>query len=160
MLKEGRNCNAAAWALATIGTNALPVLIDALTNGNERARLEVAGAIGWLREAATAAVPALVQCMRDDNPGVRGNAIGALQAIPRQPEIAVPALIAALGDSEASVRDNAATVLQRYGQVEGRTTIPMLVQAAREDQNPVAIRFRSAEIVRAVAPELAKTEGL
>ena len=52
MLSDGRTCNSAAWALVNIGTNSLPVLLDALTNGNSDSRLEVAGAIGSLREAA------------------------------------------------------------------------------------------------------------
>jgi HEAT repeat protein len=158
MLAEGQTCNRAAWALINIGTNSLPVQLDALTNGNNYARLEVAGAIGWFREAGAEAVPALIQCMNDDDSGVRGNAIAALQAIPKLPEIAVPALIAALADPD--VHDNADTVLRKYAQVEADETIPMLVQAARQEQNPVAIRFRAAEIVRAIAPERAKAEGL
>jgi HEAT repeat protein len=160
MLKEGRNCNAAAYTLASIGTNALPALMDALTNGNRNARLEVAGALGGLREAAEAAVPALVDCTRDEDSAVRGNAIAALQSIPKRPDIAVPALIAALADPEASVHDNADTVLRKYARVEAEATIPMLIEAARQDQNPVSIRFRAAEIVRAIAPERAKAEGL
>ncbi len=93
-----------------------------------------------------------------DDPGVRGNAIAALQAIPKRPDIAVPALIAALADPE--VHDAADTVLRKYAQVASEATIPMLVQAARQDQNPASIRFRAAEIVRAIAPERAKVEGL
>jgi hypothetical protein len=84
MLKEGRNCNAAAYTLAGIGTNALPVLIDALTSGNPIARLEAAGAMGGLREAAEAAVPALVECIHDEDSAVRGNAIAALQSISKR----------------------------------------------------------------------------
>jgi len=160
MLSEGRNCNLAARTLASIGSNALPVLIDALANGNPTVRLEAAGAIGTpvFGEAGETAVPALVQCMNDPSPGVRGNAIAALQAIPKRPDIAVPALIAALADPD--VHDNADTVLRKYARLEADATIPMLVQAARQDQNPVAIRFRAGEIVRAVAPERAKAEGL
>jgi len=160
MLRERRNCNAAAYTLASIGTNALPVLMDALTNGNKYARLEAAGAIGGLGEAGEAAVPALLQCMRDEDSSVRGNAIASLQAIPRRSDLAVPALIAALADPEPSVHDNADTTLRKYAQVAAQATIPMLVQAAQQDQNPVSIRFRAAEIVRAVAPERAKAEGL
>jgi len=160
MLKEGRSCNSAAWTLVKIGTNALPVLIDALASGNKYARLEVAGAVGWFREGGEAAVPALVECLRDDDPGVRGNAIAALKAIPKRPDIAVPALIVALADPEVSVHDSADTTLRKYAQVEAEATIPMLVQAAQQDQNPVSIRFRAAEIVRAIAPERAKAEGL
>jgi HEAT repeat protein len=159
MLNDGRTCNSAAWALVKIGTNALPALVDALTNGNRYARLEVAGAISWFREDAEGAVPGLVECMKDEDPGARGNAIAALQAIPKRPDIAVPALIAALADPDLNVRDNAVTVLRKYGQVQAEVTIPMLVQAAGQDENPL-IRFRAAEVLRAVAPERAKAEGL
>ena len=160
MLREGRSCNSVAIALAYLGTNGLPVLIDALTNGNATARLEAAGAVGWLREAGEPAVPALVQCIRDDSSGARVNAIAALQSIPKRPDIAVPALIAALADPDASVYRNAETVLHKYATVHADTTIPMLVEAARQDQNPLSIRFRAAELVRAIAPERAKSEGL
>ncbi|HEY5914907.1 MAG TPA: HEAT repeat domain-containing protein [Verrucomicrobiae bacterium] len=162
MLKEGRNCNSAAYTLANIGTNALPVLIDALTNGNPKARLDVAGAIGTPRfgEAGEAAVPALVECLRDEDPYVRKNAIAALQAIPKRPDLAVPALIAALADPDASINDNADITLRKYAKVEADATIPMLVEAAQQSQNPVSVRFRAAEIVRAIAPERAKAEGL
>jgi HEAT repeat protein len=158
MLKEGRNCNAAAYTLAAIGTNALPVLIDALSNGNPVARMETAGAIGSPKfgEAGEAAIQALVKCMSDDDRGVRANAIAALQSIPKRPDIAVPALIAALADPDA----HADTVLRKYAQVEPDATIPMLIQAAQQAQNPVSIRFHAAEIVRAIAPERAKAEGL
>ncbi|MCX6925747.1 MAG: HEAT repeat domain-containing protein [Verrucomicrobia bacterium] len=160
MLNEGRNCNAAAWALAKIGTNALPALIGALSSRNESVRMEAAGVMGWFREEAEAAVPALVECIRDEDRYVRGNAIAALQAIPKRPDIAVPALITALADPDASVYENVDTVLRKYALVEPEATIPMLIQAARQEQNPVSIRFRAAEIVRAIAPERAKAEGL
>ncbi len=160
MLGDGPTCNSAAWALVKIGTNALPVLIEALTNGNKYSRLEVAGAISSLRDAAAEAVPALVQCIGDEDSGVRGNAIASLQAIPRRPDLAVPALIAALADPEATVHENAQTVLREYARVAADATISALVQAARQEQNPVSIRFRAAEIVRAIAPERAQAEGL
>ena len=159
MLNDGRACNSAAWALVKIGTNALPALLDALTNGNRYARLEVAGAISWFREDAEGAVPGLVECMKDEDPGARGNAIAALQVISKRPDIAVPALIAALADPDLNVRDNAVTVLRKYGQVQAEVTVPMLVQAAGNDEN-LLIRFRAAEVLRAVAPERAKAERL
>ena len=79
----------------------------------------------------------------------------SLQAIPKRPDIAVPALLAALADPDTSVRDNAATVLRKYGQVQAEATIPMLVQVATRNENPL-VKFRAAEILRAVAPERAR----
>ncbi len=161
LLNDPWTCNRAAWALVGIGTNALPALIKALTNGTKYARLEVAGAIGvpWFREAGEAIVPGLVECLKYDDPGVRGNAIAALQAIPKRPDIAVPALIAALADPEPAVRDSAARVLEKYGQVEADATLPLLVQAAGQEQNPVNIRFTAAELLRTIARNRATAEG-
>lgn len=159
MLNDGRTCNSAARALVNIGTNSLPVLLDALTNGNKYSRLEVAGSIGSLREAAEQAVPGLVECMKYDDLGVRANAIASLQSITARPDIAVPALVACLSDPDAGVRGSATTVLEKYGKVEANTTIAILVQAAGQDQNPL-VRFKAAEILRTIAPERAKAEGL
>jgi hypothetical protein len=159
MLNNGRTCNSAAWALVDIGTNSLPVLLDALTNGNRYARLDVAGAIGWFREAGQGAVPGLVECMKYDDPLVRANAIASLQSITARPDIAVPALVACLSDPDAGVRGSATTVLEKYGKVEANTTIAILVEAAGQDQNPL-VRFRMTEILRTIAPERAKAEGL
>ena len=159
MLNNGRTCNSAAWALVNIGTNSLPVLLDALTNGNKYSRLEVAGSIGWLREAAEQAVPGLVEYLKYDDPLVRANAIASLQSITARPDIAVPALVACLSDLDAGVRGNAITVLEKYGKAEASTTIAILVEAAGQDQNPL-VRFRAAEILRTIAPERAKAEGL
>jgi hypothetical protein len=158
MLNDGRTCNSAAWALVDIGTNSLPVLLDALTNGNKYSRLEVAGSLGSLREAAEQAVPGLVECMKYDDPGVRANAIASLQMFTARPDIAVPALVACLSDPDTRAHGNATTVLENYGRVEAKTTIAILAQAATKDQNQL-VRLRAAEILRTIAAERAKSEG-
>jgi HEAT repeat protein len=160
LLADVRTCNSAAWVLAIVGTNALPVLLDALTNGNRNARVEVAGAIGMFREAGEAAIPGLVECMQYNDPLVRANALASLLSILKRPDLAVPALIATLADRDAKVRISATRVLQKYGQVEADATIPALVQAARQEQNPLMIRSGAAEILRTIAPERATAEGL
>jgi HEAT repeat protein len=152
MLASGKYSNLAAITLAAIGTNSLPVLLDALTNGSKSARLEAAGVMGIFREAGMGIVPALVERLQDEASGVRLNAIASLQSIPESPDIAVPALIRCLSDPDLSVRKNAMTVLEKYAEVEANATVPILLRAAEHDENPL-IRFRAAEILHAVQPK-------
>jgi len=158
LLQSSRVPNAAAWALAHIGPNALPTLINALTNGNTAARLEATGVIGVLRDAAEEAVPAIVENLRHEDRFVRANAVAALQSIPKHPEVAVPALVACLTDDEVMVRDNAATVLRSFGKA-AESAIPELVRAARED-NDSHVRTSAVESLRTISPERADAEGL
>src|SRR5262249_44036943 len=102
LLTNAQTCNSAAVALVNIGSNSLPALLDALTNENKYARLEVAGAIGQIGDAGEEAIPGLLECIKSDtDPGVRGNAIASLQTIGKRPEVAVPALLAAVADPDA-----------------------------------------------------------
>ena len=158
ILHTSRMPNAAVWALAHIGPNALPTLINALTNGNTAARVEAAGVIGVLRDAAEEAVPAIVECLRHEDRFVRANAIAALQSIPKHTEVAVPALTVCLTDDEAMLRGNAATVLRSFGKA-AESAIPELVRAAREDKD-FHVRTRATESLRMISPERADAEGL
>ena len=150
--------NAAAWALVHIGTNSLSVLTEALTNGNATTRMEVAGAIGFLRDGAESAVPALAECLRHEHAGVRGNAIASLQAIPRRPDIVVPALAICLRDTDDGVRCNAVTTIRNFGR-DAEIAVPALVDLARHDSDST-IRSRAADSLRAISPERADSEGL
>jgi len=158
LLGDTQAVNAATFALVRISKEALPVLLDTLTNGATRARVEVAGAMSMFGPDAVEAVPALVECLRHEDAGVRGNAIASLQGIPKRPDIAVPALMACLNDSEVGVRDNAATVIGKFGQ-NAEPAVSDLVRLARSDTDS-HVRTRAAESLRLISPERADREGL
>jgi RNA polymerase sigma factor (sigma-70 family) len=158
VLHSSRNQNAAAWALVFVGTDSLPTLIDALTDGSPVARMEVAGAIGSMRDRAEAAVPALVECMRHPYWAARCNAINSLQSIAKQPDLVVPAVTVCLTDTNTNVRVSAATLLRYFGNAAG-SAVPALAQVAREDADAL-VRTRAAESLREISPERANTEGL
>jgi hypothetical protein len=157
LLSDPQAANAAAFALARVGKEALPVLLDALTNGTTLARLEVAGVMSWFGPDAVEAVPALVECLRHEDAGVRGNAIASLQAIPKRPDLAVPALTVCLTDADAGVRGNAATVIGKFGH-DAEQAVSNLVRLAGSDMDS-HVRTRAAESLRLIAPERAEREG-
>jgi HEAT repeat protein len=157
-LNDIQAANAAAGALASIGKDALPALLDALTNGTSFARLEVAGVMASFGPDTEEAVPALVECLRHEDAGVRGNAIASLQAIPKRPDLAVPALTACLTDADVGVRGNAATVIRKFGH-DAEPAVSNLVHLARDDTDSF-VRTRATESLRLIAPERAEKEGL
>ena len=152
LLTSSNDCNRAVRLLVNIGTNSLPVLLDALAHNNT-ARLDVAGMIGQLGDAARDAIPMLIQCLNDSDPGVHGNAMGSLGNIRTRPDIAVPALVNSLADPENMIRAGAAATLSRYGG-NAASAVPALVSVAREDPDE-QVRREAVEAVCVIAPEQA-----
>jgi HEAT repeat protein len=72
---------AATEAAARIGSEAVPLLIEALRHENPRVRAAAAEALGRIDPPAKAASKALLEAARDRDERVRGPAIRALQAI-------------------------------------------------------------------------------
>ncbi len=161
-LNDLRSLNRAAFALGEIGGEALPVLLDGLTNGTLIVRKEIAGAgvmqSEALRRFEAEIVPALVQCMGDTNSTIRLGAVNALQSYWKHPYLVMESLVKCLSDPDPSVRASASTVVEKFGQNAG-SAIPFLVRLAKEDEDSLT-RTRAAESLRAIAPERAKEEGI
>jgi|GEM_PF-932082 len=92
-------------ALLYIGTNAIPPLIEALTNSNERVRAGAAMTLGYFGSQARDATPALIQCLKDENPRVRGAAAESLGRLDGDPKVLIPALLPHLKDKNEYVRE-------------------------------------------------------
>ncbi len=75
----------AARALAAIGSEAVELLISALTNRNQKIRLGAIAALGGVGSNARQAVPALSGCLRDEQSTVRLAAVEALKKINPEP---------------------------------------------------------------------------
>jgi HEAT repeat protein len=83
-------------ALARIGTEALPALIEALENADAGVRARAAAALGHHGEAAQAAVAALARALSDNDPKVQAAAAIALGNLGLAGREALPQLIQAL----------------------------------------------------------------
>ena len=102
-------------AIEQLGSPATPGLVELLSSGNARARLEAVNALNAIRDPASA--PALVAAMEDENPGVRWIAAQALRSMGRHGLVAV---LEQLINPSCSVwqREGAHHVLSGYRRVQ------------------------------------------
>ena len=96
-----------------VATQAVPVLIAALEDGDDSVRWNAIGALEAFGHKAKAAVPALVQAVDGDeaNGCFAAQALGAIDA----EGVSTPALIEALGNQNPLMRRFAAIGLSRIG---------------------------------------------
>ena len=97
----------AAFALASIGKEGLPPLLEALANTNYPRRSTVAMAICSMHELGTnasPAVPVLIRCTRDTDSALAAMSIQALGRLHIDPEAVVPALTNAFRSADPEVR--------------------------------------------------------
>jgi HEAT repeat protein len=88
----------AADALARIGAEAVPPLIEALTDPDAEVRLQATRALARMGLVGRDAVPALITALSDENKLVRQGAARALGQMGPAAREAIPALIQALKD--------------------------------------------------------------
>ena len=126
----------AAFALGGLGRpiepTAMPVLIAALRDKDERVRSSAATTLAAHRPVTDKALPALLEMLASDQHP--GTAIDALAAMGPAAKAAVPSLIVLLKDRKqnAQVRASAATALSRIGSADG-PFIQALVEGLQED---------------------------
>ncbi len=117
-----------AWTLASIGEAAVPACLEAAADADPRARAGAATALGGLPTAAARSVPVLLARMKDEDADVRVAAAGAFGAFGADARFAVPALVAALGESRR-MKLVAARTLGRL-RLEAPTVVPALARLA------------------------------
>jgi HEAT repeat protein len=132
------------------GKEDVPPLVQALREGDRRARAEAAEELGLIGPAATAALPALREAAKDDDARVRVSAaLAGARIDPKEEGAAVPALAAALKDSAAEVRAAAATALGELGSA-GRQAVPELSRALEDGD--LKVRWAAADALGQIGP--------
>jgi len=116
---------AAAHALANTGKSAVPGLLALLSDMDARLREQAAFTLALEPLEPQLVVPALIKALNDKDGGVRATALGSLGAFGRHAAPAIPALIKALQDKE--LRDVAVLSLGRLGP-EASAAAPALVE--------------------------------
>lgn len=101
----------ASLLLGSIGRPAVPVLIEALKDGDRDVRTAAAAALISIGPEARFAVGTLVRALRDEDYFVRWNSVVALGEIGDKE--AVPALMETLADGNIDVRKAAADALEK-----------------------------------------------
>lgn len=106
---------AAKKALLQQGKRAVPHLVTALTNQDQKIVAEVAQLLGFFRKDAISAVSALVAVTYINNPTIRANAIASLSMITERAEICIPVIKRYMKDEDVNVRRNAVVALSAFG---------------------------------------------
>ncbi|NJR15582.1 MAG: HEAT repeat domain-containing protein [Calothrix sp. CSU_2_0] len=137
-------------ALVSIGSGAVPTLIENLKNPDCNIRWRAAWVLGDMGAEAATAVDVLTEVLQDEDAQVRMYAVLALGEIGIPAKSAVPALMAALQDKEEYVRIYAASALRRIG-TEAKVAVPSLINALK-DKNP-RVRKNAALALGVMATE-------
>ena len=128
--------------LAGLGPDALPYLMRALDNQDEKVRAYAALALGKIGIPAVAAVPRLTSLLTDPNPFVREKGAEALGAMGPTAAQATESLLSCLDDKDPFVSGRSAETLSRLGSA----AVPGLVSTL---QNGTATARWSATIALA-----------
>jgi RNA polymerase sigma factor (sigma-70 family) len=129
-------------ALAGIGRDALPELMNALTNGSfwvrDNTAAYLANAIDSgkiVPDDASAAFPVAIDNLQYDSTNVmfrdntRFRAASLLYALKMEPDISVPALIKGMDDANFTVAAECASALRGFGD-QAKSAIPILTRAS------------------------------
>ena len=125
-------------SLALEGTDALPQLVNTLSNEDAAVRYWAAIGLGNLGAEAVAAKGRLLKALNDPSPSVRIAAARALCIMDCEDK-ALPVLIEELGSEREWVRLNAAIVLDGIGD-KARPAIPALKEALKDKKNKYVVR--------------------
>lgn len=115
----------AGYTLHQIGSDAVPVLNQALRSTNTWARSQAAGFLGASGDEAS--VPSLIAALKDSDFITRSKAARALSRFPEQADVVVPALIGCLDDPNDTFRMNAARALGAFGE-KAKPAFPNLMK--------------------------------
>jgi RNA polymerase sigma factor (sigma-70 family) len=134
-------------ALAGIGRDALPELMNALTNGSfwvrDNAAAYLANAIDSGKitpDDASAAFPVAIDNLQYDSTNAmfrdhtRWRAASLLYALKMEPDISVPALIKGMDDTNFTVAAECASALRGFGD-QAKSAIPILTRASGSTNN-------------------------
>lgn len=127
-LADANRRDAAAQELINLGSDAVPLLIDALQTSD----LKLVAIYERILARIPSASPALIKALGSAHPLVRGR-VAEVFSINKE-KAAVPALLEALRGEFFTVRSRAALALGRIGDV---TAIPPLLTALKDRENEV-----------------------
>lgn len=144
-------------ALAGIGSEALPALLVALTNQNDRIRCSAASGLGWERSDLTTVVPALIARLQDASSTVRHAAAMSLGQLHAEPGLAVPALMRTLPGNDTLLRSLSLISLGQFGQ-QGEASVSMILNALSDNEEDV--RSSAAVALKQIDPEAAAKAGV
>ena len=154
LLRHKESAGAAAMALGGIGPDAIPSLVECITDTNEYGRIHAIRALQDMGDQGRPAVPALIRCLKDENHTVRLEAAISLRWTGGDPAVVVPAIVQCLDEETDSFQSTRIiAVLAGFG-TNARPAIPELVGIIESHNANIAIHALGA--LRKIDPETAK----
>lgn len=141
---------AAEKELQRLGTDALPVYVEALGSDQEVVRELASIYIAQLGPAASPATKTLIRCLTDSSQFVQANAASCLSTIPGQEDLVGRTLTRLLGAQDANVRLIAAASLSNVPE-QARAALPQLI--AKLDDTEGNVREAAARTIGTLGPE-------
>jgi hypothetical protein len=143
----------AAYAMGEIGGDAVPALLNMVTNRPLSAERYVRLRAAWWRvgKDARSAAPVLVGLLKDEDELVASLSANLLGDAPVEPEIAVPALTEGVRGRNARVRRCAMYSLGQFGE-QARPAVTALV--GELDNPEEGVREDATNALRKIAPEV------
>ena len=138
-------------AISSLGKDALPYMLAAISDATHSNRVEVIHIVGQMRGDLRPAVPVLVGCLREANVKVVLEGSRVLASWKLEPEAVVPALSRGLTNQDGSVRIGSAQALGDFG-AGARAAVTDLVMALNHADG--LTRSAAMAALRNVAPEL------
>ena len=115
LLRDADTAPEAASALARIGPETLPLIVQAVTNSNNRIRSGAIFGLAYLGPRGSAAIPALIAALGDQDDYVRASAAWALGLVGANDPAVVPPLLKSAADPSPNVRAKVAESLGAVG---------------------------------------------
>jgi hypothetical protein len=147
----------ASLALVAIGPEAIPPLMQALTNGDPKIRTVAVITLGGMSFDADGVVPVLIKSLKDEDRSVRFSAALSLGEFPQKSAAIVPALTASLEDKDAKVRTSAIYALSCFGR-EAQMASSAIQKALNDPNN--SVRRAAAKALKKIDPEAAAKAGV
>ena len=146
-----------AIVLAGIGSDAIPILLAALTNQDWRVRHAVASGLGMARSDPDVIVPALIARLQDTQRVVQYAAAGSLGELHARAELVVPALTNSFPSADSLLRCSILVSLQQFGS-QATPAIPTIVSALKDENADV--RESAAWAFKQIDPDGATKAGV
>ncbi|MEH2087773.1 HEAT repeat domain-containing protein [Nostoc sp.] len=131
-------------ALVACNSKAVPALIKALENQDEKFRIITITALGEIGTKAAPSVPILTKLLEDASIDVQIIALHALRQIGQDP---IPTLIQALKSKNLTVRYKAAQTLGKFG-IAAKDSVPDL-ETALKDTSPI-VSYAASNALRKI----------
>jgi HEAT repeat protein len=155
--RDDFNAYSAAFALRSMGTEALLPLMQAVTNGSRQAQLGAIINLGIMRKDAAPAIPLLIRASHDPDGEIRFCATTSLGLIGTHLDQIIPALIERLGDEWPTTRQNSLEALV-WHRDQARAAVPAILKALN-DPDPIT-RDKATNVLRIIDRKAAAEAGI